>query len=173
MSSDFSVLQSRDIRGLRLLALLLTADETKAEKCFVSGLQGGENENPIFKDWAHSWARRAIIANASHLRSPGLALEDSASMALDVKIYATPEQARKAKKVLALSDFERLVLVISFVEGYPDQECALLLHRSLHDIREACSRALHQTAEGEGPDAGPENENTLHLHRHSLQMVVT
>jgi hypothetical protein len=174
-SVDFSGLCSRDIRGLRRLAILLTADQTKAEKCFVPGLQDCGNGNPIFEDWAHSWARRAIVRNAIHLVAPHLGQdrEASARMALEGEIYTRPEQARAAKKVLALGDFERIVVVISVVEAYSDQECALLLHCSPHDIREACSRALHQTAEGEGPDAVPENENTLHSHRHPLQMVVS
>jgi hypothetical protein len=175
MSADFSGLYSRDIRGLRLLALLITGNQNKAEKCFVPGLQDCENGNPIFKDWAHCWARRAIVRNAAHLVAPrsGQDREPSARMALDREINAMPEQARAAAKVLALGEFERLAFVICLLEGYPDQECALLLHCSPLDIREACSRALHQIAEGEGPDAVPENETTYHPRRHSLQMVVS
>jgi hypothetical protein len=174
MSADFSGLYSRNLSGLRLLALLLTADHDKAEKCFVPGLQDCGNGNPVFRDWAHSWARSAIIKNALHLVAPhpDLAHRASVQMALDGEVYATPEQGRAAAKVLALGDFERLVFLIS-LEGYRDQECALLLHCSPHDIHRARTRALHQLAEDEGTDAVPENETTLHSHRHSLQVVVS
>ena len=47
---------------LYLLAFLLTADHTTAEKCFVWGLEDSKKGNLVFKEWAQSWARRTIIA---------------------------------------------------------------------------------------------------------------
>ena len=55
---------------LYLLAFLLTTDHVTAEKCFVMGLEDSKNGNPVFKDWAQSWAGRTIIANAIRMILP-------------------------------------------------------------------------------------------------------
>jgi len=58
------------MNGLYLLSLLLTADREKAEQCFVSGLEDAVDGNPVFKEWARSWARRVIIQNAVRVINP-------------------------------------------------------------------------------------------------------
>ena len=69
-SSDFRQIFDEDMKGFYLLAFLLTADRKKAEQCFVSGLEDAVNGNPVFKEWARSWARRAIIRNAVRGNQP-------------------------------------------------------------------------------------------------------
>src|ERR1700719_907468 len=68
--ADFHQIFDEDMNGLYLLSFLLTADREKAEQCFVSGLEDAAGGNPVFKEWARSWARRAIILNAVRSINP-------------------------------------------------------------------------------------------------------
>src|SRR6202049_2096444 len=68
--NDFCRIFQDDMHGLYLLAFLLTADQETAERCFVSGLADAVEGNPVFKEWARSWARRAIIQNAVRVINP-------------------------------------------------------------------------------------------------------
>jgi hypothetical protein len=66
-SGDFRRAFSEEIDSLYVLSLLLAAEPEKAEQCFVSGLEDSVNGKTVFKECAHSWARRAIIERcASH-----------------------------------------------------------------------------------------------------------
>src|SRR5437899_10530307 len=66
-TDDFRRIYDENMSSLYLLAFLLTADHRSAERCFVSGLEDAVGGNPVFKEWAHSWARRVIIQNAVSL----------------------------------------------------------------------------------------------------------
>ena len=61
---DFHKIFSEDTNSLYQLSLLLTRDSAKAEQCFVSGLEDCVAGNSVFREWARSWAKRAIIQNA-------------------------------------------------------------------------------------------------------------
>src|SRR5260370_30950590 len=52
------------------LSFLLTGAHEKAEQCFVSGLENSVKGNRVFKEWARSWARRAIIQCAVRVINP-------------------------------------------------------------------------------------------------------
>src|SRR6267378_2461648 len=69
-SEDFRKLFTEDMTGLYLLSLLLTANHEKAEQCFVAGVEDSVEGNPVFKEWARSWAKRAIIQNAVRVINP-------------------------------------------------------------------------------------------------------
>ena len=69
-SDDFREVFNEHMNSLYLLAFLLTADPKKAEQCFVSGLEDAVEGNPVFKEWAHSWAPRAVILNAVRVLGP-------------------------------------------------------------------------------------------------------
>src|ERR1700757_256330 len=69
-SDDFRRIFDENMNSLYLLAFLLTADHRSAEQCFVSGLEDAVVGNPVFKEWASSWARRAIIQNVVRLIKP-------------------------------------------------------------------------------------------------------
>ena len=64
---EFCALFATEMKGFYLLSLLLTADEAKAEKCFVSSLEGCIEGNSVFKEWAHSWAKRVTPETSSLL----------------------------------------------------------------------------------------------------------
>src|SRR5271156_5570600 len=68
--TDFRQVFDEDMNSLYQLAFLLTADHEKAEQCFVSGLDDVVKGNPVFKEWARSWARRAVILNAMRAINP-------------------------------------------------------------------------------------------------------
>lgn len=63
---------AEDRTRLYLLSFLLTADRTKAEQCTVAGLDLAAEGNAVFRDWAHSWARRIVVHNALRLIAPHL-----------------------------------------------------------------------------------------------------
>jgi DNA-directed RNA polymerase specialized sigma24 family protein len=149
--SDFQQIFTEDMAGLHLLALLLTADPGKAENCFVAGLEQSFGGNTVFRQWARSWSKRAIIKNAIKALRP---VPGKSAVASD---HAVPcDAARVAGKgfeqqrndlvlaVTRLDAFERFVLVIAVLEGYSLSECAALLTCSLRDAVRAKSRALQR-----------------------------
>src|SRR5690242_9929224 len=68
--SDFCRIFKEDMTDLYSLSLMLAGDPEKAEQLFVSGLDDCSTGNPVFKEWARSWARRAIVKNAVRLIAP-------------------------------------------------------------------------------------------------------
>src|ERR1700726_1604107 len=84
-SADFQQIFDEDMSALYQLSFLLTADHEKAEQCFVSGLEDAIEGNPVFKEWARSWARRAIIQNAVRAINPrhGEQFDRSKSTSID------------------------------------------------------------------------------------------
>jgi DNA-directed RNA polymerase specialized sigma24 family protein len=150
--ADFGQIFHEDMKELYLLSFLLTADREKAEQCFVSGLEDAVEGNPVFKEWARSWARRAIIQNAvrvinpwpvegnGHSRSPSI---NSASINGDSKAPPSELPAEIAA-VLRLEPFERFVYVMTVFEQYSDQECSVLLGCARRDVLAARTRALPQ-----------------------------
>src|SRR6478609_11995591 len=80
---DFKQIFTEDMVGLHRLAFLLTADHAKAEQCFVAGLEESIRGNPVFRQWARAWSKRAIIQNAIKMIAP-------------VPHKRGPEQARAA-----------------------------------------------------------------------------
>jgi hypothetical protein len=146
-STDFRQIFDQDMKGLYLLSFLLTADHEKAEMCFVSGLEDAVNGDPVFKEWARSWARRVIIQNALRVINPRPVDESgrlgSASVRSNEKTLPAGQQAEIAA-VLELEPFERFVYVMTVLERYSDQDCSLLLGCARRDVIAARIRALQQ-----------------------------
>ena len=128
------------------LSLLLTADAELAEKCFVRGLEDSKSGNPVFKEWAQSWARRTIITNAIRMIGPR---PDNASDSTVAERFTSPldQLPEELLVVLGLEAFDRFVYVTSVLEGYPDRDCKLLLDCSTSDVVQARARALQQLGE--------------------------
>ncbi|HUA15933.1 MAG TPA: hypothetical protein VMG31_11585 [Verrucomicrobiae bacterium] len=127
---------------LYLLSFLLTGDRRAAEKCFVSGLEDSRNGNPVFREWARSWARRTIIQNAIRMIHPRAdAADESGRDGVDSLIPA------ELRPVVELPAFDRFVFVMSVLEGYSEQECSLLLNCTRGDVTAAKIRALRQLGE--------------------------
>jgi DNA-directed RNA polymerase specialized sigma24 family protein len=148
-SDDFRKLFTEGMVGLYLLSYLLTGNREKAEQCFVGGLEDCVKSNSVFKEWAHSWARRAIVQNAIRMMSPRpnhaawtIACPDPSD-----KLQSTQEKYAAIATVLALGDFERFVFVLSVLERFSDQECSVVLSCSREEVGEARMRALQQIPE--------------------------
>ena len=141
-STDFCRIFETDMTGLYLLALLLTANSELAEKCFVLGLQDSKSGNPVFKQWAQSWARRTIITNAIRTVAPHP--DNNASHPAS---GLGPQNTRLPAELVAvfgLQTFDRFAFVMSVLEGYSERECRLLLNCSSTDLAQARIRALQQ-----------------------------
>jgi hypothetical protein len=147
--SDFCWIFREDMQNLYALSLLLTADEEKAEQCFVSGLDDCAEGNQVFKEWARSWARRAIIKRAIRLIAPepgsGTGVLQTA-LSNAPRVPALPQMHTEISSLFGLQPFERFVLVLSVLERYSDRECELLLGCSHQALITARVRALQQIA---------------------------
>jgi DNA-directed RNA polymerase specialized sigma24 family protein len=161
-SDDFRKLFTEDMAGLHLLAYSLTGDHEKAEQCFVTGLEDCVSNNSVFKEWARSWAQRTIVQGAIRMMSPrpNQAPSTIVAPALDAKLQSTQGKHAAIATVLALGDFERFAFVLSVLERYSDQDCAILLNCSRQDVRAARIRALQQISEIHRRDGAPEDDAT-------------
>ncbi len=143
MRSDFCRIFEKDMNRLYLLSFLLTRDRTMAEQCFVGGLHIAQEGNLVFKEWAESWARRAIIQNAIRMIRPRKIAEGA-------RLGADPAAGRESMEhaeiagIVDLPVFERFVFVMSVLEAYSDQECSLLLGCTRGDVAAARTRALER-----------------------------
>jgi DNA-directed RNA polymerase specialized sigma24 family protein len=144
---DFHRIFKEEKDPLYRLSFLLTADPEKAHQCLVSGLEDSVKGNPVFKEWARSWARRAIIQNTVRTINPrpveGSAHSSPVSVNSNGKTLPAERQVEIAA-VLRLEPFERFVYVMTVLERYSDQDCSLLLGCARRDVLAAHSRALEQ-----------------------------
>jgi DNA-directed RNA polymerase specialized sigma24 family protein len=140
---DFCRIFNQEKGELYLLSYLLTANREKAEQCFVSGLEDSAKGNSVFKEWARSWARRAIIQNAVRVINPR-PMEERAPSSFNGSGETLAEEQAEIAAVLALAPFERFVFVMSVLEHYSDDECSILLGCSPRDVIAARSRGLQQ-----------------------------
>jgi DNA-directed RNA polymerase specialized sigma24 family protein len=145
--ADFRRVFQEDMNRLYLLAFLLTGERDLAEQCFVGGLKMSSEGNPVFKEWATSWARRTIILAAIRMVRPRLG--DPQRSSVPPK-SAGPSAISRAEiaNIIALPPFERFVFVMSVLECYTEQECSLLLGCTRREAMEARERALRRTGEG-------------------------
>jgi DNA-directed RNA polymerase specialized sigma24 family protein len=155
-SADFCQIFTEHMDSLYLLSLLLTADPEKAEQCFVAGLSDSAEGNPVFKEWALSWAKRLIVQRAIQMVSPATKKRSVAN--------TLPPEGEIAPRLIAifqLDTFERFVFVMSVLEKYSPQDCSILLGCSRQAVVEARSRALEYLGAavkvGGAPREIPEN----------------
>ncbi len=150
MGVEFCELYAREMKGLYLLSFLLTANYKNAEQCFISSLEYCLKGNSVFKDWAHSWAKRMIVKNAIRMIAPHVNDSERTMVAISTEIdngwQGTHQQSHAMTSVLALDAFERFVFVLSVLERYCDRDCALLLGCSRSEVCETRTRALLQIA---------------------------
>lgn len=150
-SEDFSRLFTEDMSRLYLLSFVLTADHEKAELCFVGGLEDCVRGNLVFKEWARSWAERAVLKNAIRMVAPHPNRADESFTGIHPEARGafpeTQDQQAAIARVLALGDFDRFVFVMSVLERYSDKECSVLLGCLQQDVREARMRAQQQIAD--------------------------
>jgi len=151
-SSDFCRIFAEDMDSLYLLSLVLTADTKVAEKVFVAGLHDCSAGNPVFKEWARSWARRVIVKNAVRMIGP-LPIHkngSSSAVASSAANRVLPELQPEISAVLGLQSFERFAFILSVLEGYSDLDSALLLGCTRQALIAARIRAEENIARSVG-----------------------
>jgi DNA-directed RNA polymerase specialized sigma24 family protein len=161
--ADFGRIFTEEMDDLYMLSLLLTADRVKAEQCFVSGLGDSIEGNPVFKEWARSWARRTIIQKAVKVIRPHPETGGRSTPALvNCDGKTLPLERVEMAAILGLEPFERFVYVLSVLERYSEQDCCVVLDCARRDVIVARGRALQQMAsamqshEKQRPDARSE-----------------
>lgn len=143
--ADFCRIFSEEMTSLYLLALLLAANPETAERCFVASLEDCTSTNRVFKDWAWSWSRRAIIENAIRLVAP---TPGRAESAIRPHGHKTPKSTASNRvthmpaAVLELPAFDRFVFGMSVLEKLSILDCSLLLGRPRRQVIEARTRAF-------------------------------
>jgi hypothetical protein len=140
--SDFCENFADDLQPLYLLAFLLTGSHNEAEQCFVTTIDDAVTANGVFKGWERAWNRRCLIINAIRRvlsRPIESGWKRDAGCSLDGK-----SGGRYGINVVAgLSPpLQRFVFVMSVLERYSENECALLLGCGPRDVREARIDAL-------------------------------
>lgn len=163
-AADFEQIFTEDMSGLYLLSFLLAGDRDKAEKCFVAGIGESTKGNPVFKEWARSWARRSIIQSAIRLIAPQ---QHSESAMRNSAVARTMDKLplvlqTEVSAILELAPLERFVFVMSALERYSDHDCSILLGCARRDVTAARARALQQLGrlmnfQENEPDAGSED----------------
>jgi hypothetical protein len=146
--SDFCRIFKEDMNHLYLLSLLLAGDQAGAEKCFVRGLEDSMSSNPVFVEWAQSWAVRKIVHNAIEMIHPRPLNNNngngtSNSLSGHKRERSITEPAEIAQ-ILALPAFDRFAFVLSVLERLSDQDCAVLLACTSGELVAARTRALQQ-----------------------------
>jgi hypothetical protein len=146
--SDFRSVFAKGANELYQLSFLLAANHEKAEQCFVAGLEDSVKSNRVFKEWARSWAKRAIIQNAIRELKPRPRHANLFSYATALPYIGersgNQDRHFELEAVLALENFDRFVFVMSVLERYSEHDCTLLLGCTRREIEEARNRALAQ-----------------------------
>lgn len=144
---DFQLIFSEDMVGLHRLAFLLTADEAGAEQCFVAGLEDSIHGNPVFRQWARAWSKRAIIQNAIKTMAP-VPPRRGPGQAKAATVSQNESGVENVAAIVAgWEPFERFVFVMAVLEGYSLRECSALLGCPVQDVIEAKSLALQRLAD--------------------------
>jgi|ERR1700733_2405604 hypothetical protein len=152
-AEDLSKVLAGDPNHLYLLTFLLTVNHEKAEQCFVVGLNDCGDGNAVFQEWAGEWARRVIVRNAIRIVEPQIGQAQPTesvyqprgkSSVLEIQVQDVPFAS-----ILSLNDLERFVYVLSVLERFSDQECAVLLGISRKEVRETRALSLKHVSDYE------------------------
>lgn len=142
VARDFCRIFAEEMNDLYVLSLVLTANGQVSEKCFVAALEDCFRATAVFKDWAHPWARRAIVQNAIRVMQPKRHVPAAVDFAQVADLVTAADKSAPLPAILAMPTFERFVFVLSVLEHYPDQECKTLLDCTRQDVIQARNRAL-------------------------------
>jgi hypothetical protein len=143
--ADFFSTFTEEMHSLNVLSLLLTADNDKAEQCFIRAMGECGEGIVVFIEWARSRARRSVLKHAIQIIGP-MPEHPDRSPFISLKGLATSAEDNPFAAIVALGAFERFVFVMSVLEGQSDQECAILLRCSQRDVNIGRARALMRMA---------------------------
>jgi DNA-directed RNA polymerase specialized sigma24 family protein len=139
--ADFCEVFEKEMKPLYLLAFLLTANHKQAEQCFASTVEETLKEQAVFKEWARSWVRRALIEKAIEIVSPALNRSGKKLDSWSAR-HNEPTGQDQIEPVTKLTPLERFVFVMSILERHSHSDCALLLGCSTNKVAQARTRAL-------------------------------
>jgi DNA-directed RNA polymerase specialized sigma24 family protein len=139
--ADFCKVLEQELKPLYVLAFLLTANHEKAERCFVTTAEQVLSEPLVFESWARSWTKRCLIKNAIAMVSPTSADSNEKRDLWRAGQHKTRGDD-EIDMVTRIQPLERFVFVMSILERYPDQECALLIGCTPRTVAKARMRAL-------------------------------
>lgn len=143
-SEEFCSIFTRDMQPLYTLALVLTGDQEKAEQCFLGALEDCQRAR-VFRNWAQSWARLAIIERAIRIVKPLLARASSSEP--EHRVQENPGLHPEALPILRLNAFDRFVFALLVLDRYSVRDCAILLKCARREVEEARRRAVEFFAE--------------------------
>jgi hypothetical protein len=144
-ATDYCNIFAEDMHSLFLLAFLLTADQDRAEQCFVGGLGECVERIGLFLESARSCARRAIVKHAIRMIRP-TPEEGANGLFVSAKSPADSGRSNPFAVILSLCAFERFVFVMSVLEGHSDEDCQSLLRCSRQEVVMAREVALRLIA---------------------------
>jgi hypothetical protein len=143
-AADYCKIFDEQMNSLYLLAFLLTANEAKAEQCFLGGFEHCTRESRVTTTVPLYRARRAIVGCAIEMIRP--APEQELSRNLVINPSATSGTSDPFAAIVTLGEFERFVFVMSILEGQPDEDCRSLLRCSRQQFVTARKLALRLLA---------------------------
>jgi uncharacterized membrane protein len=129
-ASDFCELFRSDAESLFQLAFVLTGNRTRAEESLLAALEDCFKAK-VFKPWARSWSRLALIERA--LKSTAHDPDDQSEAG---------NGSSELQAILQLKAFDRFVYVLNVLEKYSVKDCAILLKASKREVVESKLRAL-------------------------------
>jgi DNA-directed RNA polymerase specialized sigma24 family protein len=145
-SDDFRKIFTEYKDDLHMFSFLLTGNHEAAEQCFVAGLEESVRAEGVFREWSRSWAKRTIIQNAIRALRPCMPVEAPSLLTSVIpdhgKLPEIFDERTDVGSVLSLEDFERIIFVMSVLEGYSDRRCALLLNCTDQEVRTARAQAI-------------------------------
>jgi DNA-directed RNA polymerase specialized sigma24 family protein len=142
----FCAIFEQDLNTLYSLALLLTADRTAAEQCFLAAFEECLHGADVFPGWERSWSRRTIVKQAIRTVKPR---PQDSDLALDLAQLATDVPAR----LMELRPFDRFVFAMTVLERFSLRECAALLSCLPSDVEKARLRVLQSLGLPDGTSA--------------------
>lgn len=145
-AGDFREAFLSNMNHLYLLAYLMTGDQEMAERCFVDGIDHCLSGNPVFKERAQSWARRAIVKIAIRMTLPESTNRNQRSKTIHDPLIDRLIIHGLLRCVVQLDPFDRCVFVMSVFERFSDYECSLLLSSTLGAVDRGRRRAIEQLA---------------------------
>lgn len=136
---------SEEMDGLYVLAFLLTADQSVAEQCCVTGSRECVNGFGVVLDDPLSAARSAIVRSAIGILRP---TPQESTPSINATLSVTAGVSNPFASIVSLPAFERFVFVMSILEGQSDETCQRLLSCAAQEVVTARESALKRIGTG-------------------------
>lgn len=147
--ADFCHLFRDSLDSLYRLAFMITANHADAEECLLLALSRALIEKYVFKEFAFTWSKRALIICAIKI-----AFERSDTPAHKRDLWRGDFQSASdlINGLTQCEPVERVAFVMAVLERISLTECALLLGLTRQGVAAAQVRALEHVAASNHPD---------------------